>query len=319
MGYNGGMRTELLVLSIILALLVALAPLAASEPESAPAITDETLSHAEAIEAYRAGRVERLLSDSGWLTICGFSWLKEGENSVGTAEGSDIRLSEGMAPGSLGVLRLEIEPIPRVTLETNPDVSVHIEETEITGTAVIWEEGGETKQVNPGRGTFWVIPRADGYAIRMQDPECYLRRDFTRIDFYDIDPAYRVVGTLIDEPDTIDVPNIMGYTSRMWSPGPVRFNLDGKDHELFPHVTGPGDSVFMFVIQDETSGIETYGGGRYLYTDLEPDGTVVIDFNKAYNPACVFNPFATCPLPAERDILPIPLRVGEKAYAGAGK
>ena len=73
----------------------------------------------------------------------------------------------------------------------------------------------------------------------------------------------------------------------------------------------------MFVIQDETSGIETYGGGRYIYCDLEPDGTVVIDFNKVYNPPCALNPYATCPLPAERDTLPIAsTRSGKRPITG---
>jgi uncharacterized protein (DUF1684 family) len=314
MSYNAGMLTKVLVPSVVLALLVAGAPLTANEPDSAPAITGGAMSHAETIEAYRAGRVERLRSDSGWLTICGFSWLKEGDNSVGTAERSDIRLSEGMAPPALGTLRLELEPSPRVTLQTFPDVSVQIEDIYATGSAVIWEEGGEAKKVSSDRGSFWVISRNDAYAVRMQDPECHLRTGFTEIDFYEIDPEYRVIGTLIHAPDSVDVPNIMGYTSRTWVPGPVRFTLKGEEYELFPLVGAPGDSVFQFVVQDETSGIETYGGGRYIYCDLEPDGTVVIDLNKLYNPPCVFNPYATCPLPAERDILPIAIRVGEKMY-----
>jgi uncharacterized protein (DUF1684 family) len=316
MGYNGGMRINVLALSVVLNLQVAAAPMTASEPESAPAIADETLSHAETIEAYRAGRVERLISDSGWLTICGFSWLKEGENSLGTGEGSDIRLPEGTAPASLGTLILETEPVPRVVLETLPDASVTIEETEITGRAVIWQEEGGGKKVTATRGSFWVIPRSDGYGVRMQDPGCFLRSNFTSIEFYDIDPAYQVVGTLIDDPDSIDVPNIMGYTSRAWVPGPVRFNLLGEEYELIPLTGGPGDSVFQFIVEDQTSGIETYGGGRYIYCELEPDGTVIIDFNKLYNPPCVFSPFATCPLPTGLDTMPIAIQAGEKMYRG---
>ncbi len=52
------------------------------------------------------------------------------------------------------------------------------------------------------------------------------------------------------------------------------------------------------VFGDATNGHETYGGGRFLYTDPpDGDGRVVVDFNRAYNPPCVFSPFATCPLP----------------------
>lgn len=304
MVYNFGMQAKAVLIVLVLGIL--------GSGAIEPAAADDT--YIESIESYRSSRVERLRSSSGWLTICGFAWLQEGENSVGTAEGSDIQLPEGTAPASLGTLVLEKEPTPRVVLQTLPDLSVTVEETEITGTVEIWTEGGQARKVTADRGSFWVIPRSDGYAIRMQDPECPLRDAFTEIEFYEIDPAYKVVGTLIDAPDTVEVPNIMGYTSRLWCPGPVRFNLNGEGHELFPLVWSSGDSVFQFVVQDETSGIETYGGGRYIYCDLEADGTVVIDFNKLYNPPCALNPYATCPLPAERDILPIGLPVGEKAY-----
>ena len=275
-------------------------------------VVAENDPYIESIDSYRAKRLERLRSETGWLTIAGFAWLEEGENSVGTAEGNNVQLPEGTAPASLGILRLETGASPRVVLETNPDVSVHNDDKEITDSIMIWEEGGGAKEVNTDRGSFWVIPRGDGYAIRMQDPECPLLTGFKGIEFYEIDPDYRVVGALIDAPDTLDVPNVMGYISRMWCPGPVQFTLNGEDHELFPQLEG--DSLFMFVIQDETTGIETYGGGRYIYCDLESDGTVVIDFNKIYNPPCALNPYSTCALPAERDILPIALRVGEKTY-----
>lgn len=302
MVYNLRMHAKAVLVVLVLGIL----------GSSAIELMAENDPYIESIESYRAKRLERLRSETGWLTIAGFAWLEEGENSVGTAEGSDVQLPEGTAPASLGILRLETGASPRVVLETNPDVSVHIDDKEITGSIVIWEEGGEARKVSADRGSFWVIPRGDGYAIRMQDPECPLRTGFKGIEFYEIDPAYRVVGTLIDAPDTLDIPNVMGYISRMWCPGPVRFTLNGEDHELFPHLEG--DSLFMFVIQDETTGIESYGGGRYIYCDLEPDGTVVIDFNKIYNPPCVFSPYLTCPLPAERDILPLALRVGEKTY-----
>jgi len=57
------------------------------------------------------------------------------------------------------------------------------------------------------------------------------------------------------------------------------------------------DSGELFLIfGDRTNGVETYGGGRFLYTAPPKDGTVVVDFNRAVNPPCVFTPYATCPL-----------------------
>ena len=61
-------------------------------------------------------------------------------------------------------------------------------------------------------------------------------------------------------------------------------------------------------------GAETYGAGRYLYAPLSAE-RVDLDFNRAYNPPCVFTPFATCPLPPPGNRLPVAIRAGEKAYS----
>ena len=69
------------------------------------------------------------------------------------------------------------------------------------------------------------------------------------------------------------------------------------------------------VFADETTGRETYGGGRFVYV-LPPDerGRTVIDFNRAYNPPCVFTPYATCALPLPANRLPLRVEAGEKHY-----
>mgnify|MGYP001453722249 CR=1 FL=1 len=68
---------------------------------------------------------------------------------------------------------------------------------------------------------------------------------------------------------------------------------------------------------DETNGKQTYGGGRFLYVN-PPDnnGNVLINFNKSYNPPCVFSSFTTCPLPSAFNTLSIPINAGEKMYNG---
>ena len=67
----------------------------------------------------------------------------------------------------------------------------------------------------------------------------------------------------------------------------------------------------MFVIRDRTSGPETYGAARFLIGDVRGD-RVVLDFNKAFNPPCAFTDFAVCPLPSAQNVLPFPIRAGEK-------
>ena len=61
--------------------------------------------------------------------------------------------------------------------------------------------------------------------------------------------------------------------------------------------------------------MESYGAGRFLYTDLPgEDGRVILDFNRSYNPPCVFTPFATCPLPPESNVLDVAIEAGEKMW-----
>jgi uncharacterized protein (DUF1684 family) len=72
----------------------------------------------------------------------------------------------------------------------------------------------------------------------------------------------------------------------------------------------------FFVFKDASSGVETYDAARFLYSDLQPDGSVVLDFNQAYNPPCAFNPFTTCPLPLRENHLPVRILAGEQAYRG---
>jgi uncharacterized protein (DUF1684 family) len=92
--------------------------------------------------------------------------------------------------------------------------------------------------------------------------------------------------------------------------------VDGTARRLQALPGGDAGELWL-VFGDATNGDETYGGGRFLYTDPpDPDGTFVLDFNRAYNPPCVFSPFATCPLPWPANRLPIRIEAGERAYPG---
>jgi uncharacterized protein (DUF1684 family) len=97
-------------------------------------------------------------------------------------------------------------------------------------------------------------------------------------------------------------------------PGVLEFNQAGKTHRLEVMDGGPED--FFIVFSDRTTGEETYGGGRYLYVK-RPDarGHTLIDFNRAYNPPCVFTDFATCLLPNPENALGFVVDAGEKVKA----
>ena len=115
----------------------------------------------------------------------------------------------------------------------------------------------------------------------------------------------------------IKIMNILGMEQDMESPGALVFSKDGRDWRLDAVLEQPGDTELFVMFADATSGHETYGAGRFLRVPLPAGDTVRVDFNKAYNPPCALNDFATCPLPPSQNRLRLRIEAGEKTYAGA--
>jgi uncharacterized protein (DUF1684 family) len=93
----------------------------------------------------------------------------------------------------------------------------------------------------------------------------------------------------------------------------VELAIDGGTYRLAALESRPGHLWLVF--GDATNGSETYGGGRFLVTgEVGPDDSVEVDFNVAYNPPCVFSPYATCPLPPPGNRLPIRVDAGEMVW-----
>ena len=98
-----------------------------------------------------------------------------------------------------------------------------------------------------------------------------------------------------------------GSTEVFPSSGDVVFQLMGQTFRLKAFVTG--DQLFV-MFRDQTSGKETYGGGRYINAEAPKDGKVILDFNKAYNPYCAFSPYAACPIPPRQNHLAVRIEAG---------
>jgi len=103
----------------------------------------------------------------------------------------------------------------------------------------------------------------------------------------------------------------------MMAPGRAEFERDGRRFSLEP-VLEEGATELFYIFKDATSGEETYPPGRFLYSAAPEGGTVLLDFNRAYNPPCAFTAFATCPLPPPQNVLSLAVRAGEKMYREGG-
>ncbi|WP_234734960.1 DUF1684 domain-containing protein [Tellurirhabdus bombi] len=137
---------------------------------------------------------------------------------------------------------------------------------------------------------------------------------FTGLTYFEGDPAYRVTARLelfADKTQKMVVTLTDGSEEVYEKYAHAVFSLQGEICRL---LLLKHDNTLSILFKDETSGKETYGGGRYvdIPVDKVEGNSLVIDFNTAYNPYCVFNHEYACPLPPAENKLPIAVRAGEK-------
>ena len=258
---------------------------------------------------WRAGRLERLVSPTGFLTQIGLHWLEDGIYTLGSDPDSDLRLPASAA-GKVGELRVSDGA---VRMLVSDGVDVTLDGQPVTDVAMPPDTSGTMVMLAHGSIAWSIIERAGKLAVRLRDFEHPWVKTFGPLPYYDIDPALRVTAKLIpyDEPRTVTVNTVIeGFQQSSVAPGVAVFEIDGQQYELEP--TNSGDSLF-FVFGDNTNRDDTYGAGRFLYTEQPgEDGTFVLDFNKSYSPPCAFNDFSTCPVASPRNRLPIRIEAGEK-------
>jgi uncharacterized protein (DUF1684 family) len=280
---------------------------------NAPATAETEFRKTERL--WREGRAKRITSPTGWLTVVGLSWLSPGENTFGSDPECAVPLPEGKAPRHAGVLVLAGD---KVTIKAAPDSGVTLDGKPV-GERVLGDDmSGTTDIVNIGELSFYVIRRGEKLGVRVKDPNSPARTNFKGLDYFPMEEKWRVTGTFVPygAPRKVDIPTVLGTVDVMESPGVVKFKVDGRELTLEPVVEDPKDPSLWFIFKDGTSAKETYGAGRFLYSDMPKDGKVVVDFNQAYNPPCAFTPYATCPLPPKQNWLPVRVDAGEKAYTG---
>ena len=267
-------------------------------------------AHRAAVEAWRNQRYASLRRDTGWLTLAGLSWLRAGVNRVGSDPSGDVVLPAG--PSLAGTVTLGEAGIVADGTFTHAG-------TPADGLLMETDLHGEPTMLELGALRLCVIERGGRLAVRTWDTESRARREFDGIPHWPVDPAWRLRARFEATPGrTLRVPDVLGTIDEQASPGDVVLEVGRASHRL-QALPGGEDGELWLVFADATNGHETYGGGRFLYTGApDGDGTVELDFNRAYNPPCVFSPYATCPLPWPENRLPIRIEAGERNYPNHG-
>jgi uncharacterized protein (DUF1684 family) len=142
------------------------------------------------------------------------------------------------------------------------------------------------------------------------------RAAFPALPYFPINQEYRVPAALkpTESSDVLEMPTSTGQRRRMRRIGALEFTLKNQPLKLTAFADANDQNLLRLFVpfNDLTNGTETYPGGRYLDLDRTATGIYDLDFNRAYNPFCLFNPTFDCPVPPRENRLTVPIRAGEK-------
>jgi uncharacterized protein (DUF1684 family) len=238
----------------------------------------------EAWRAWHDDREEGLRSPRGWLAITAIHWLtarpQRFDDVPGEWSGANLQATVTLGPGEslecggsvLGRGEHRLGPLDQL------------------GVTVAF-----------GHAVAQVADRDGQVIVRPRHPDSPNLRAYRGTPCYPADPGWVCSGRFEPyvEPDGDAV-------------GEVVFGHDGREHRLVAWAGGDDGSLWV-LFRDATSGVTTYDALRQLV--IEPpraDGSIEIDFNRAYNMPCAYTAFATCPVPPAANTLPFAVEAGEQ-------
>jgi len=271
----------------------------------------DAATYTKEIDQWRAERLASLTGESGWLSLIGLFWLKEGKNTFGSEPANDIVLPKDKVPARAGAFTLANGVL---TFETSQPNTFMINGEPVTSAQLRNDTEDKPTIIAINSLTFQIIKRGDKLGLRVKDKNNSDRANFKGLEYFPADLKWRIDARFeaYNPPKPMPILNVLGMESDEPSPGAIVFEVNGKTYRL-DAMTEKDEPRFFMIFADDTRGKDTYGAGRYLYVD-PPDGNnhLVIDFNKAYSPPCAFTNYATCPLPPKQNVLSLAIDAGEK-------
>lgn len=260
------------------------------------------------VEDWRKEREKQLRSEQGWLSLVALLWLQPGNNEVGQSKA--LQLPDGAAKDATGTFflnnaQVEFQPDSPAFLLNNKPLRLR--------TALRPDTEKNPDTLKTGRLTLNLIKRGKTFAIRIKDPQSPARAQLPPLRWFPVQDAFSAGGqfTPYAKPRKELITNAQEMKVSEDFVGTVTFNLGGKSYRLAAQGK-PSEGLFI-VFRDQTTGKTTYGAGRFLDTlPVAADGSVLLNFNKAYNPPCAVTRFATCPRPLPENNLETSITAGEK-------
>lgn len=272
---------------------------------------------ASELAEWRRTREADLKKEDGYLAVAGLFFLHTGTNTVGSDPKADIVLPADAAPAVAGRIvvsggNVEYHPVAGLKALVNGKLISRPIPLRLADQAA----KRPADLLTIGRLTLHLHLSGERLGVRLRDPQSASRTSFTRLDWFDPDPSWRLEGRFVafDAPKQVPIENILGDVANDTAPGEIEATFGGRPVRLLALAASRGRLWIVFT--DRTAETLTYPI-RFLYID-PPDasGRVVLDFNRAYSAPCAFNPHTTCPLPPRQNKLDVPIPAGERKYSG---
>jgi len=274
-----------------------------------------TISVAQELEfaQWKIKRQVELTGEDGWLNLVGVIWMEVDSPYLEEVNANTLGFGKISGAATLGKFEFVqdsvwFEPTElAIQKETNTSTS-----NRILVYPIAYGTGGGVYYKN---WKWTIIQRGGNYALRLRDLNHPNLQNFTPTSTFDYNPDFRFTAKLVPRfNQTLEIPNVLGQLITWKVIGVLEFEREGQQFELL--VLDELGKLFV-LFSDETSAMETYPTGRYLYVD-SPDGQgmTTLDFNFAYNPPCAYTEFATCPIPPKSNRLPFAVPAGEKMPEG---
>jgi uncharacterized protein len=264
-------------------------------------------AYTASIKYFDTLRMNALTDKNGWLNLAGLYWLNPGNNTLGSAATNALVFKHKNMPAVLGKFkvagnRVSFEFDKAVTKFPNDysEEMVLFDATSKTDTSIVFNQ------------FMWsIIIREDKIGVRFRDLKNPALAAFKGNKRFPINEKWNLTAKLLPpNPSGLFITNVLGQTTAQDYAGKISFEYQGNNYVLDAISEGPGDLFVVF--GDATNGINTYHTGRFMYVPRpDKNGNTFIDFNKAFNPPCVYTPYATCPIPPQQNILPFKVTAGE--------
>jgi uncharacterized protein (DUF1684 family) len=261
---------------------------------------------------WKIKRQVELTGEDGWLNLVGLVWMKADFPYLEEVNGATLGFGKISGSATLGKFEFGQDSVWFIGMKSPSQEKNSVPPSKRTLVFPMEYGSGGVYYKN---WKWTIIQRGGNYALRLRDLSHPHLKEFTPTPTFDYNSSFRFQAKLIPKfNQTMEIPNVLGQLITWKVIGVLQFEYEGKDFELL--VLDELGKLFV-LFSDETSALETYPTGRYLYVN-PPDakGMTLLDFNFAYNPPCAYTEFATCPIPPKSNRLPFAIPAGEKIPEG---